>query len=543
MSRPSSFVLATILIAFLALYGGLPYLKHGLYLDIHEGDTYHLLDILFRMSEGAVPHEDFMTPLGVVAFAPFLAFMNAGHSAGMSIIFGQLVVGLILLPIAVYAARTRLSRPVGLYFGLLVVGLAVALTYGGAKAGIAISMFYNRWAWAIAFLVVVLAFIPPAKEDRAGLESALIGVLCGALLMLKVTYFVAVVPAIAVALFARCRLKGILVATLAGGVVLAIATAWLGVAYWPGYLGDLRVVSNNELRPNVGVPFNVILSGPGFIGGTFVLAFSVFCLRKTGHDSLAVALLVLAPGLIFITYQNFGNDPMWLWLMPVLLLSLRPGAAQSQVYGFDARRVMEMTAVVALALNFPSLYKSTLSNLDHMAFSEATFVDMLPEGDQGAQDIFVRKGRAYTMTAEVDLDRTMPDWSKYSDAVEREPLKEIGGTVIDACEWRAGVLGYMETIAERLQADGVAEGSQLFVTDVVTSLHFFGPFEPLKGGAPWYYGELSGLENADYVVVPKCAVSTRYRGVMIDELAASDARLEPVSENALYVLLAVNFSR
>ena len=69
MSRPNPFVLAAGLLLFVAVFGGLPLLKGGLYLDAHEGDSYHFLDILLRIDAGLVPHVDFPTPLGILAFA------------------------------------------------------------------------------------------------------------------------------------------------------------------------------------------------------------------------------------------------------------------------------------------------------------------------------------------------------------------------------------------------------------------------------------------------------------------------------------------
>ena len=66
MSRFNPIVYTGILLVFVVLYGGVSWLAGGLYLDTHEGDSYHFLDILLRMSDGQIPHRDFVTPLGIL---------------------------------------------------------------------------------------------------------------------------------------------------------------------------------------------------------------------------------------------------------------------------------------------------------------------------------------------------------------------------------------------------------------------------------------------------------------------------------------------
>ena len=71
----------------------------------------------------------------------------------------------------------------------------------------------------------------------------------------------------------------------------------------------------------------------------------------------------------------------------------------------------------------------------------------------------------------------------------------------------------------------------------------FGPFDTLEGGAPWYYGGLTGLENADYVLIPKCSFVARVRGIMVEDLQTANATYDLVRDNALYALFAVDFDR
>ncbi|AZQ66161.1 hypothetical protein EF888_02860 [Silicimonas algicola] len=536
MSRPNPLVLAAVLLAFTMALGGLPFLKGGLYLDAHEGDTYHLLDILFRMREGQVPHLDFPTPLGVFSVLPFAWLLKAGYSVGTSIILGQLLVALSLWPLATYAAL-RLTRGLAFYFGLVTLGLVVALSYGTATSGATISMHYNRWGWALSFVAVVLAFLP-ARRERQALDGALIGLLCAVLLLIKVTYFVAVAPAAGLALVARGQGRAVLWAALTGLAVAVAVTAAHGIGFWLAYLGDLRAVAASEVRPFVGVPFQVVLTGPVYMGATLTGIAAVFLVRRAGHGLLALGLLWLVAGSIYVTYQNFGNVPQWLYLMPVLLLALRPATDEARVPGGSLRQGMTVLAIIAVTLEFPSLYNAFRVNFEHLAFDPARFVRMLPDPAQG--DLFIRTDRGYMMTANVDLDRSMPQWARYSEVVDRPPLAELKGATFPACEWMAGSRAYFETLGQAMAEAGVPEGGQVFVADILSAFWLFGDLAPLGGGAPWYYGGLTGLDHADFVMVPKCSFVQRVRGIMVEDLKAVEDRLELVRDDDLMALYRVS---
>ena len=128
MSRPNPYLLIGTLLVFIAGFGGLSVIQSGLYLDTHEGDTYHLLDILFRMEQGLQPHVDFVTPLGLLSFLPIVLLMQAGLGVGTAIVWSQVAVALILWPIAAYVAIGRLPRRTAYALGCLVLGLLLALT-------------------------------------------------------------------------------------------------------------------------------------------------------------------------------------------------------------------------------------------------------------------------------------------------------------------------------------------------------------------------------------------------------------------------------
>ena len=534
MSRPNPFVLTAGFLLFIGVFGGLPLFKGGLYLDAHEGDSYHLLDILFRMEAGLRPHLDFSTPLGAFSFAPISAFVKAGVPVGQAILYSQLLVALLLLPSVVYVAHSRFSGALAVAFGVVTLGLILSLSFGGTSEGTSISMHYNRWSWAVAFVAVVLALVPARGRPLDTVDCALIGIFGAALALLKITFFVALAPGILVVLWMRWRLRGVIVAALAGLVVALLVTLVYGPSHWAGYLADLRLVSASKVRPSVGVPLAKIVASAPFLGATIIGVLSYVLMRRLGDNLVSLALVLLVPGFIYITYQNFGNDPLWLWLLAVLLVALRPEAGRATLAGQDLRGLMAGAGAVAIALSFPSLVSHATSTLRHASYDTAGYRPMLPRME-GHQDIFIRNGRAFNMTAMVHRDRDLESWARYSDLAKRAPLPEFQGVTFDHCNWMAGTLASLETMTDDLSAD-VPKGSQLLVADNLSALWMFGDFEPLQGGAPWYYGGGTGFENADFVVIPKCALVARVRGIIIGDLNASDLPFTLVRENEVLAL-------
>lgn len=538
MSRANPIVLAVVLFLFTMIYGGLPLLKGGLYLDTHEGDTYHFIDALLRMADGQMPHLDFMTPLGWFSFLPIVAFLDAGYTLGTAIPLGQLAVALLLWPIVVYACATRLTRTSAYLFGVFVLGFVVTLTYGGPYPGVAISMNYNRWAWAIVFAALLLAFLPSKGEERPRLDGAIIGAMFAVVLLIKMTYFVALLPAAALMVVARWKIPGLVSALVSGAAVLLVVTLVTGPSFWLAYLSDLQIVLGNEIRPNVGKSLHEVTAGKFNIGVTLLAMVSILLVRRTGNDGAAIALMLLVPGFIYVTYQNFANDPIWIVFVVLLLLQFKPEEG-AMIGPWDLRQSMVVGAAAGLAMIFPSLYNTAISSLEHTAYKESRFVPMIPES-KGHQDLFVRIDRGNEITAQVYLDQEIEVWSEYSEIIGREPKVEFEGITFRYCELEAGSRAHFERIARDLQEKGIPEGSRLFTTDILIGFWLFGPYEPPENGAVWYYGNLTGLANSDYVLIPKCSFVSPLRRVMVKDLKNSDFKFSLVENNDLYALFSVS---
>ena len=89
MRRANPISLIAILAGLTAVLGAAGWFAPALFIDRHDGDMTHLLDLVFRMVEGQMPHLDFVTPLGILTYWPIAFFVDAGFGVGKSVILSQ----------------------------------------------------------------------------------------------------------------------------------------------------------------------------------------------------------------------------------------------------------------------------------------------------------------------------------------------------------------------------------------------------------------------------------------------------------------------
>ena len=539
MSRPNPIVLTIVLVLFGALLGGLQLLPGALYIDTHEGDAHHMLDVVHRLLDGQRQHTDFVTPLGVMVFLPIVLLMKSGLPVGAAFVYTQILFAALMLPIIIYASVSRLSRFVAYYFGFVTMGLSLALTYGTATAGVSVSMHYNRWGWVLAFALLVIAILPTRSRERPVLDGVLAAIICFVLLLTKITYFVFLVPPAAtmVLIAGRYRMFGVAALTLA--LMTAIFTMVYGPSFWPAYIADLNNVRGTDIRPFGGLPVQSLLASPGYLAVTLTGCLSALMLGRVMGNGNLLAVFLLLGGFVYVTFQNFANDPFWLLLWPVLLFSLRPEEKLQDFYGLDLRRAMEFAAIVAIALIAAPFVNVLQSTLKHAMISKSNFVEIIP-GNETTRDLFVRRDRAHATLGSIDLAVERPVWSKYQGAFGRSEPLVIGGVNIPNCEMSGGPRALLIESAREMRDAGVGDNSQIFSADLVQSFWLYGGFEPLVGGAPWYYKDLSGIENADYIVVLKCAYEARTRDLIVEELKQANLPLNLVRDSDLMALFRLN---
>ncbi|WP_146746318.1 hypothetical protein [Rhodovulum viride] len=518
---------AGLMAAILALATALGLAKGGLHISNHEGDLLHLADIVRREVDGEWPHLDFVTPLGVLAYAPIAALAALGLPLGLAVIWAQALVGAVLLPGALWVGLSRLDRGWAWLFGAGVMGLAVALASGGPEPWISLSMHYNRWGWAIAFVVLAIAILPPrgSGPGQQLADGLVLGLGLAALALIKATYLLACAPVALLALALRRDGRALATALAAALAIFGGLTLVAGPGLWPAYLADLLEVARTDIRPYPGDPFLTVIGGAPTVAGTLLYLVAVILARRGGWRREGLLLLTAAPGLAYVTYQNHGNAPVWLFLLGIVALALRrPGTPPPR--GLMA---VGWSALVLAAPIFFSLFESPVRNV---LAAETEAVALLP-GDQG---LWMPAKRAYQVETRspraLELER--PEW--WGDPGP-EPVV-FRGSALEDCIITNGLVGWYRAISEDLAAAGFA-GHPAFVADILSTYWLFGGVGRLEGGAPWYYGGLPGIEGAELLLVPQCAGDIGARRRILATIEAGGYDLTELRRTRDYIVLGI----
>lgn len=537
MSRSNPAILFGFFVAVIVAMCGSALLKGGLFISAHEGDTYHLLDILLRMTEGQQPHIDFMTPIGAFAFAPIVLFMKFGYGVGTAIVLAQTLVALIFLPAIWWAAFSRMTGVMPYLFGLIVLVLVTALVHGNSQSGISVSMHYNRWSWGTAFVAITLAVLPNEGKARPVADGLVIGLAMSALLMLKITYFAAFLVPIGVAMALRGNFRAIVVAAVSGAGVAVLISFVAGIGFWPAYLADLLTVLASDIRPNPGEDIGAVVGAPAYLAGSLALLMGVVLLRQAGEGVAGLVLLLLVPGFFYVTYQNFGNDPQWLMLLGILLFALQPGEGQRNSFGWDMRNAAHATGIVAFALAAPSFLNLAYSPFKHMKIDVVQYTPLLPNSVQH-DDLQGHVYRTIRAKAQVPMDGVGASSSTFAGPGNDETVTVFQGETLPQCELQSGMTRWFQVISDDLESQGFARGKRVFAADVLSSHWLFGSLLPLEQGAPWYYGGLAGFDSADYLLVPICPVLQKVREMVLNDIAATGSELTEIRRTPLFILFS-----
>lgn len=499
-------------------------LKGGYYLGKHEGDTLHLLQMVFRMAEGAWPHLDFVTPIGALAMAPIAWLVSLGLGIGMAILLAQVLVAIVMLPAIWWVAKSRFAGPWQYLFGGVTLVLILALVHGEAQPAVSISMHYNRWAWAATFLALASVMLPARGTPRPAVDGVVIGAAMTALLLIKITYFAAFILPVLVALIGRRAWREIGVGVVTGVILLVLFTMLAGTPMvWPAYLRDLMIVVGSDVRPAPGLSFANVVGAPAYMAGSLAALLAVIWLRQSGRALEGLVMLLTVPGFFFVTYQNFGNDPQWLPLLGLMLIMLRPGAEVTNGFGWNMRQAVTLTAVAVLAFGAPSVINLAYSPFRHATEEAEKFTPLLP-GSGRHEDIVTPTIRAHRVDAKIAVDGPGTPYARFWDEDFRAGEQITWqGKDLAVCTIELGTVAWFNTMADGLVATGLTEGKTAFVADILNGFWLYGAFEPLAGNAPWYYGGLTGFEAADYLVVPLCPLSVSVRKQVLDEIQGTEA--------------------
>lgn len=535
MSRTNSAILFGFFVTIVVAMCGVALLKNGLFLSKHEGDTFHMLDIVFRMAQGQWPHRDFVTPIGVFAFAPITLFVKLGFGIGTAFILAQTLMAALFLPMVWWATYSRMSGALAYFFGSTVLILFCALLHGQSAGGVSVSMHYNRWAWAISFIAIAIAMIPSKTVQSHRIDGVIIGLCLTAILLIKVTYFAAFAPPIFIALFVHRKINSAVTAIVVMLLVSAVFTFFAGLDFWAAYLRDILRVATSSVRPYPGLQLSEVVGAPAYLAASLVLIVGVVLLRQSGKSNGGLILLLLVPGFFYVTYQNFGNDPQWLLLLCVILVCFQPDAGLKNNLGWDLHGATKICAAVAFALIAPSYLNLAYSPFRHFKLAEEDYSVLLAKSEIH-QDLWAHTVRAYRVNAQIAMDGNGTRLAEFREAAKRDDPGEILGESLPNCELELGMVAWFTAIGEDLDRSGLVQGKGIFGADLISPYWLFADTRPLLNGAPWYYGGLPGLGDAEFILVPLCPIAQKYRNEILATLDEKNVQLKEIQRTELYIL-------
>jgi len=428
-----------------------------------------------------------------------------------------------LIPAVWWVARTRIPQPWDMLFGATVLIMVLAMIHGETSPSISMSMHYNRWAWAATFLAVPLAMLPARARGAAPIDGVIIGGAMAFFLLGKITFGVALAPGLVLALALRGAWFALFVATIVVVAAMAGVTTALGMEFWTAYIGDLMQVKESEIRPRAGVDFQTLLLAPRFLAGNLVLVAAIMLLRKGKHPDLGLVLVFLMPAFLYITYQNYGNDPKWLALLAFLMVTV------------GCTTQARIVALAAAALIAPSFLNMAVSPVRHLLLNTEAYVAVLPDAPH--TDLHAPNTRVNRVVEQRDVVFTDPQFAALNAFSTAQEDISFQGNTYPRCVQQLGLFGVYRDIGKDLRQSGLPGSARILTTDALNAIWIFGGFTPLEGGAPWYYGDLSGIEDAQYILVPSCPIAPRVFKAMLEDLNAIEGlELKELRRTELYTL-------
>ncbi|MCF6305646.1 MAG: hypothetical protein L3J33_09770 [Rhodobacteraceae bacterium] len=483
------------------------------------------------MADGEIPHLDFMTPIGILGFAPLTLFLKLGSAAGQAAVLANLLVCVILLPATWWVGVSRLGPRMAYIFGVTIIVLTTAMVYGAGSVSLGFSMFYNRWAWAVTFIILVtLLFQPKTTRASRWVDPLIIGLGMAMLALTKMSFFVPLAPAVIVILLAQKQNKLAAQSIITGALAAIIVALWLGIDFIFAYADDLlAVASGGAGRDFPGLDIAGVLADPTMLSATFVLLASAIFFRKTGRMHQGLVMLILTPVFVYITFQNWGNDPKWLFFVVLYLVANLPDINRGPFMGMPARQVGIVLATIAATAAVPS-FASLLSSTPRSAFASFEKAAKIPLADNLA-DMWMPQNRILVSNQTIEfIDETEP---------EDTPRLMINGVELPQCQVEGGYIAYVNAMAKALDTQGGFANKQVLIADVLNIVWMMGDTLRVEGGSVWYYNDTSGFDAAEYFLVPRCALRPNSRESMVEQMLETGWVLEPAYASELLDLYKI----
>jgi hypothetical protein len=462
-------------------------------------DFLFILSGAWHLHYGHVAHVDFHEPLASLNFLLPLAGFSLFGATPFAFLASVVAVAALVFVLACCASWRRLPLVPASVFVLFVVFLVLMPTTVGDNLNAAsFAMSYNRYGWSALAILTLILFVPP-RNGRAGdwLDVAVSAVLIIGMFYLKVTYFVACLAALGLALLVCAHVRRLWKVWIATGVVI-VANAL--APYSHPYLADLW---NATLAGGVRAPKVALWTFlPGAMQhapytAALVFAVLVWFRGKAPLRLPAAMVFIMSIGIILLS-QNAEPDGVPLGIVMAFLIYDHLRSCPMQGQAAIRLPLMLIVMVFPLFAVGVSLMSLVLYSANARHSRDLTVVDRtqlrglaVPAEEPGLLEAFSRG----------PLDPRLLSRARKASARLELSAFEYVETLIEAADILSD---------KRYPTGGVV------VLDQVNPLPFMLGIEPPRGDNLW-----SGLErpirpaealfaDASYVLVPKFSTDTAW---------------------------------
>lgn len=214
-------------------------------------DDIILLDGIYRLWNGQIPHLDFETALGALNFALPALFGLITDSPEMALLYYNEAVLVIMLMMATWVCYSRLGKLSSILFVLYMASIIGApVNIGAGPELVSHAMLYNRFGWGAVMLVGLLILPSRLGAITLSMDILIASLLAVFMLYLKISYFVVIVGLLLTYSIYRKQHLLLLVATILVTFTTIVAVSIL----WPGlhqeYFQDLLEAAANSNKRN-----------------------------------------------------------------------------------------------------------------------------------------------------------------------------------------------------------------------------------------------------------------------------------------------------
>ncbi len=269
-------------------------------------DFLYSLSGAWHLQYGHVAHVDFHEPVGQLNFRLTLLGFSLVGPTPFAFLVGVAMVAAVVFASASLAAMRRLPvLPAALFVIFASLTVLMPANIGDKPNAYSFAMSYNRYGWSLLSILALVLFVPPRDRDAGGwIDIANAGSLLLALFYLKITYFVAGLAFVGLAILISPHVRARLPAWLAvGGLIAANA-----VAPWnhPYLLDILHAAAAGAVRDSLTFHLNNFFAnaeGYAAYAAGLVVAVSMYA-RGLAPPRVPLAIAgILAIG-AFVLSQN-----------------------------------------------------------------------------------------------------------------------------------------------------------------------------------------------------------------------------------------------